>query len=1046
LGQWKGKLSFSEPSGATNMPMAQFDGDANAEPDEGTPEYIRRRFFPDAPLRDPNLAWMELSSPPDASRSAPSSLRFDLTGTPIPISMSTTLPTHLGLHHHANGVHAGYTLDDLFLLSRSSVPAQRTTMLDVLGRIARKLGKGRKGRTNEGIKELKGQEEELRKRIVAAGIEAMGERGSLGARAVEVMWECIVGWDEELVGIEGVELNESGEDAADTISSMPLEYLLSQISNLLSQAALPPHSLTQLLAILHRLAQHTTKIATMIIATSNLLPNVIQTFLLTSYPPTNSSLLPEPSAVHFLTTLVLSSRPNASALVEPADALLRFVTTLPSASPYPIPLATALLTSTLRFYTALASYGLYSHIATTAATYFSQIGTYVLSDECSSKALMEAWTLLLEAWIVCATDPHRTTPGHDILWSQVSGWDWGVDVLDLRNRLSVTDYDWKVWAAVWRAEAAWLEGARINGVKGGERERLSAIEAVRDGFESGNDKIVLFQAIDTMERVLAEAQCDGDPGHVLKIIEQVRALGTPANIVLAAIRLWLGSLPPTGPPTSPPFALPFAKLSELSAKLVTHPLWVLFQSGTAPPYSHVFLRPLSSMLSYYLGLARVLPGISQDLWMAQAISVLCRLISGDEESGIQIVTDIANLIHPDLVSTRGLPVPAIVWDRGGMKSILPLLRHTIRPNADVYIGPICMTPQSISLATIQRLPSTVTGTSRSLGLPLTRDWVLSPLDQLLRSATSTVFKSLPTSWDASETEVVRASLLLAKIVRELLNRYSLNNFVMTREETVFGCMKVFMLEHEQPQNDSMEEVFRDTVVAKFMDDLLAPFALGASSGTTKYISTGEDLENVAMRFLGPSTPFYQYYTDFVALYDSISFSHPQFARLLLPPTSMRYAPDYRKHLWGDFGHVLRTIRTPVDQVITGDLQEYLWPIETEGSMLGSYLQALIKGTLDGFVRLIAVHHIACNIWPSLGGDHHEGDKSTKLLRTVIEQSDGQAVREVLRYQNDRCRVLLPPECFEQDGEWRQARIELIGRWLGEVMQTRLSPLLQNVIS
>jgi len=55
---------------------------------------------------------------------------------------------------------------------------------------------------------------------------------------------------------------------------------------------------------------------------------------------------------------------------------------------------------------------------------------------------------------------------------------------------------------------------------------------------------------------------------------------------------------------------------------------------------------------------------------------------------------------------------------------------------------------------------------------------------------------------------------------------------MTREETVFGCMKVFMLEHEQPQNDSMEEVFRDTAVAKFMDELIAPFALGASSGTT----------------------------------------------------------------------------------------------------------------------------------------------------------------------------------------------------------------------
>jgi hypothetical protein len=394
-------------------------------------------------------------------------------------------------------------------------------------------------------------------------------------------------------------------------------------------------------------------------------------------------------------------------------------------------------------------------------------------------------------------------------------------------------------------------------------------------------------------------------------------------------------------------------------------------------------------------------------------------------------------------------VPAIVWDKGGMTSILPFLIHTIRPDAEVYIGPTCTTPQSISLATTQRLPSSLTlrtGTSRNHGLPLTSDWVFSPLDHLLRSATSTIFKSLPSSWDASETEVVRASLLLAKVVRELLNRYSLDTFVMTLEETVFGCMKIFMLEHEQPQNDSVEEVFRDAVIAQFMDDLLSPFTSRAISDTGASSSTGGDLETVAIRFLGPSTPFYQYFTDFVALYDSISFSHPQFARLLLPPTSMRYALDYRKHLWGDFSHVLRTLRTPVDQVISGDLREYLWPMETDGPMLGSYLQALIKGSLDGFVRLIAVHHIAYNIWSDLGGDNHQPEKSTKLLRAIVEQGDGPAVREVLRYrQNYHGQLLLPPACFEQDGEWKQARNELIGRWLGDMMQTRLSPLLQDVI-
>jgi hypothetical protein len=57
---------------------------------------------------------------------------------------------------------------------------------------------------------------------------------------------------------------------------------------------------------------------------------------------------------------------------------------------------------------------------------------------------MEAWAGLLEAWMACARDPHQTTPGHDILWSQVTGWDWGVDVLRLKNKLVTTEQDWKV--------------------------------------------------------------------------------------------------------------------------------------------------------------------------------------------------------------------------------------------------------------------------------------------------------------------------------------------------------------------------------------------------------------------------------------------------------------------------------------------------------------------------------------------------------------------------------------------------------------------------
>ena len=98
------------------------------EPDEGSPEYIRRKYFPSAPADDPSLAWLTSAPQPSAS-SDTTPLRFDLTGTPIPTSVCLRLPTCLGLHHHAEGSRAGYTLDELLFLTWSSVSVQRSTVL-----------------------------------------------------------------------------------------------------------------------------------------------------------------------------------------------------------------------------------------------------------------------------------------------------------------------------------------------------------------------------------------------------------------------------------------------------------------------------------------------------------------------------------------------------------------------------------------------------------------------------------------------------------------------------------------------------------------------------------------------------------------------------------------------------------------------------------------------------------------------------------------------------------------------------------------------------
>jgi hypothetical protein len=64
-------------------------------------------------------------------------VRFDFNGVLIPLG--TSLPTHLGLHHHGEQQSAaGYSLSELCLWVRSAVPQQRMLALNTLENIVRR--------------------------------------------------------------------------------------------------------------------------------------------------------------------------------------------------------------------------------------------------------------------------------------------------------------------------------------------------------------------------------------------------------------------------------------------------------------------------------------------------------------------------------------------------------------------------------------------------------------------------------------------------------------------------------------------------------------------------------------------------------------------------------------------------------------------------------------------------------------------------------------------------------------------------------------------
>ncbi|NWR29168.1 RPAP1 protein, partial [Tachuris rubrigastra] len=117
-----------------NMKVEIRDGDLPVKP--------RKEWIHMDSVEFEKLEWMkDLPSPRQKKTKEGMQARFSLKGELIPADAD--LPTHLGLHHHGEEAErAGYSLQELFHLSRSQVTQQRTLALQVLGRIVQKARAG----------------------------------------------------------------------------------------------------------------------------------------------------------------------------------------------------------------------------------------------------------------------------------------------------------------------------------------------------------------------------------------------------------------------------------------------------------------------------------------------------------------------------------------------------------------------------------------------------------------------------------------------------------------------------------------------------------------------------------------------------------------------------------------------------------------------------------------------------------------------------------------------------------------------------------------
>lgn len=984
-----------------------------SEEDAPTPAALKRYFPTGTESEASKLEWMSEDVPmKPASDEGP---RFDLAGVPLSAAEAAKLPTHLGLHHHgASPDSAGYTLSEIVHLCYSTVPSQRITMIGVLTKLIRRYRAALEdGEKSQWVTFCKDEDVLAKGTDVAVGVLG-GHARSVGVfvAAVELLYTTLGGpWPwmdastndgEDIVPFHP-EPSRDGEPTG--VAAVPWEDLVQQLQVTLSlePGAYPPSTLSQLLQILRRAALAQPQGAE---AIAPLIPAVVRTHVLGAPWPLEPSQPPNAEALAVLYDATTSSRSAAEALVgqNVYAPLLKFGTV----ADFDEPAVQSLLTTVMRTFYQLGRYGLAANTATSASEIWRAIGNWVaqsVNKETTPQAqeVVQAYFDLLGVWTVCAVDPHRTTPEHDLTWAQASALQWLDEELSAAAALQKSSR-WGELASVLGAVAEWLSGSVVNEPKHGEDVNSRVLSA--------------FENMDLVGNL---------PQSVTDMPQEGRDAFNSALTQVFRLHSLLGGL----------------LRSPERERLI---YWLAATTQASP--SDVHLR------HEVLKVARADGVLSLKEWASSAFDLALSYLPGDEPLALSLVDDILNSDWS--AGGEGSGVAQAVKSIGhkdGLVILRPLLHHAVLPSLDQILGP--STPDYHYLkptTTLRPPPASMTGPSVA-GLPLAPDWVFAPLNELLASGSSDAFALAPKDWDAGETQITRATLALALIDTEARGGRNAS-------EIVLNAMKVFMLEHGQQEAPNTEhDVFRDDAVARDLKDLLdttcvpasdipatpglsVPSTSSSSSATaastersaadagprgdapaddaqmdtdpTSSELTGQSeetktkktekakeqegpLEKAALSFLTRGVPFFQFYTDLLALYSAASFGDASFGRVLLPPLSMLYAADYRRLFWAE-SDALRSVRLRSTAVPaeTGSLGVFFSPLETEKDILTAYARALVtvlRDRTDEFLPQVAMHHLA-GLWWTTTDEERTGIR-IQLMVVMLASATDAVLRRII---------------------------------------------------
>ncbi|KIX01064.1 uncharacterized protein Z518_10130 [Rhinocladiella mackenziei CBS 650.93] len=188
---------------AIHFPVPPRSADDYVPLDSDDPSFLsdlRSHYFPDTPHDVSSLNWLQDPTEeenqasfynPEKESFLASALRFGFDGRLIPPRQSLEIDVKKGLHHHGDAPSsAGYTILELAMLARSTLPNQRCMAYQTLGRILYRLGRGDFGSRGSELPEALWSVIEKERPIEVMMSEANRQSGHASAKAyaIEALW------------------------------------------------------------------------------------------------------------------------------------------------------------------------------------------------------------------------------------------------------------------------------------------------------------------------------------------------------------------------------------------------------------------------------------------------------------------------------------------------------------------------------------------------------------------------------------------------------------------------------------------------------------------------------------------------------------------------------------------------------------------------------------------------------------------------------------------------------------------------------------------